>query len=192
MFVEEELWTAKHEGDLYWLSVVWIMSWEKIRATSHMSQELWPSNGEDPWLSSKGCTMGVGKAVLCIHGPSSIVWSENGSCCETVACFVGGNKGQDLAQYNIISLKLYQFKSITWWCLSILEFGMWFVLLERYKKKSWSPGICVKPTSWRWAWQKFIQGDHETLSIVRHVGLHVDFSSHEVLFGPSPSCVKQT
>ena len=29
-----------------------------LRATSHMSQEPWPCNGEDPWLSSKGHTMG--------------------------------------------------------------------------------------------------------------------------------------
>ena len=40
-----------------------------------------------------------------------------------------------------------------------------------------------------------IPGDHETLSIVRHVGLHVDFSSMKSSLGlralrPSPSCVK--
>ena len=38
-----------------------------------------------------------------------------------------------------------------------------------------------------------ILGDHETLTIVYHVGLHVDFFIHEVLFWafrPSPSCVK--
>ena len=29
-----------------------------------------------------------------------------------------------------------------------------------------------------------IPGDHETLSIVRHVGLHVDFLIHEVFFAP--------
>ena len=28
-----------------------------------------------------------------------------------------------------------------------------------------------------------IQGDHETLSIVRHVGLHVDFSSIKFFWG---------
>ena len=63
-----------------------------VKATSHMSQEPWPCNGEDPWLSSKGRTMGVGKAVLCSHGPSSIVWSENGPCCRTIAYFVGRSK----------------------------------------------------------------------------------------------------
>ena len=44
-----------------------------LRATSHRSQEPRPCNGEDPWLSSKGCIMGVGKVVLCSHGPSSKV-----------------------------------------------------------------------------------------------------------------------
>ena len=44
-----------------------------LRATSQMSQEPWPCHGEDPWLSSKGRTMGVGKAVLGSHKPSNIV-----------------------------------------------------------------------------------------------------------------------
>ena len=36
-----------------------------------------------------------------------------------------------------------------------------------------------------------IPRDHETLSVVRHVGLHVDFSSMKSwAFRPSPSCVK--
>ena len=45
--------------------------------------------------------MGVGKVVLCSHGPSSIVRSENGPCCGTIAYFVGGNRGKDLVKYNI-------------------------------------------------------------------------------------------
>ena len=61
----------------------------------------WPCNGEDLWLSSKGCTMGVGKAVLGSHGSSSIVWSENGPCCGTIAYFVGGKRGEDLVSYNM-------------------------------------------------------------------------------------------
>ena len=84
----------------------WKPSWftifsYSIRATSHMSQEPWPWNGEGPWLSSKGRTMGVGKAVLCSHGLSSILWSENGPCCGIVACFVDGKRGEDLVQYNM-------------------------------------------------------------------------------------------
>jgi hypothetical protein len=67
-----------------------------LRATSHMSQEPWPCNGDDPWLSSKGCTMGVSKAVSCSHGPSSIVWSESGPCCMTITYFVGIKRGEDL------------------------------------------------------------------------------------------------
>ena len=67
-----------------------------IRATSHMSYEPWPWYGEDPWLSSKVCTMGVGKAVLCSHGPSSIEWTENEPCCGIIAYFVGKKWGEDL------------------------------------------------------------------------------------------------
>jgi hypothetical protein len=50
----------------------------------------------DPWLSSKGHTMDVGKTVLCSHMPSSIVWSENEPCCRTIAYFVGRKRGEDL------------------------------------------------------------------------------------------------
>ena len=99
------------------ISVTWhiaIIDWGYMRATSHMSQEAWPCNGEDPWLSFKGRTMGVGKAtVFCSHGSSSIVWSENGPCCRTIAYFVGGKRGENLV--NIICLKLYPFKKIIWW-----------------------------------------------------------------------------
>ena len=42
--------------------------------------------------------------------------------------------------FNIKYLKFYQFKRITWWCLSVLEFDM----LEKYYSKSWSQGICVR------------------------------------------------
>ena len=44
--------------------------------------------------------MGVGKAVLGSHGPSSIVCNENGPCCGIIAYFVGGKRGEDLVQYN--------------------------------------------------------------------------------------------
>ena len=44
-----------------------------LRPTSHSSQEPWPCNGEDPWLSPKGhSTMSVGKVVLGIHGPLTL------------------------------------------------------------------------------------------------------------------------
>ena len=55
---------------------------------------------------------------------------------------------------------------------------MVFVCLEIYPeicpaenilKNIWSPEICVRPTK--------IPGDHEILSTVHNVGLHVDFSS---------------
>ena len=61
--------------------------------------------------------MGVENAVLCSHGPSSILWSENGPSCGTVACFVGGKEGG----FGSVCLKLYQFEIITRLCLSTME-----------------------------------------------------------------------
>ena len=83
------------------------------RATLHMSQELWDLvMARTLWLSSKGHTMGVGKAILCSQWPSSIVWSENGACCRAIAYFVGGKK-EGRIWLNIKCLKLYQFERIT-------------------------------------------------------------------------------
>ena len=45
--------------------------------------------------------MGVGKAVLGSHGTSSIVGSENGPCCGTIAYFVGRQRGEDLVSCNM-------------------------------------------------------------------------------------------
>jgi hypothetical protein len=104
-----------------------------LRVISHMSQEPWPCNGEDPWPSSKGRIMGVGKVVLCSHGPSSTMWSDNGPYCGTIAYFLLAEK-EERIWFNIICLKLYQFERITWWCLfaleSVLKFALQFVLLE--------------------------------------------------------------
>ena len=83
------------------LSLAWL-----IRTIGHMSQEPWPCNGEDPWLTSKCCTIGVGKAILCSHGPSSKMWSENIPFCGTFEYFVGGKKRGGLG-FNIICIKLY-------------------------------------------------------------------------------------
>ena len=66
----------------------------------------WPCNGEDSWLSFKGCTMGVGKAVLCSHGPSNIVWSEN--VAGPLHILLAGKKGGEfgLLQYVSNSINL--------------------------------------------------------------------------------------
>ena len=110
-----------------------------------MSQEPWPCHGEDPWLSSKDRTMCV---VLCSHGSSSIVWSENEPCCGIIAYFVGGKDRR--IWFNIICLKLYQFKRTTWWSLSVLEhvlesvmeYAMQYVInLSCWKKYSKSHGL---------------------------------------------------
>ena len=131
-----------------------------LRATSHTSQEPWPWNDEDPWLSSKGRTMGVGKAVLGSHRPSSIMWSENGPCCRTIAYFVGGKRGEDLVSYNMSqTLPIRENYLVVF--INIILHGLYSkIRLEirpgicptnrkKKLKKSWSPGICVRPTSWR-------------------------------------------
>ena len=76
-----------------------------------------------------------------------------------------------------------QIKRITWWCLSILEFVLKFVLLEKILKK-----VMVSRNFRQAHLQELglmqIPRGRETLSIVRHVGLHLDFSSIEIFFGP--------
>ena len=56
--------------------------------------------------------------------------------------------------FNIICLKLYQFERTIWWCLSVLEsildYVMKFVMLKILKKKPWSPEICVRPAENFW------------------------------------------
>ena len=138
----------------WWFSYIVIPIGFTLRATSHMTQEPWPCNSEDPWFSSKGHIMGVGNVVLCSDGSSSIVWSENGPCCRTIGYFVGRKERR--IWFNLICLKLHQFERNTWRCLSIMEFVVEFALqsvlkstlLEKnIKNKSWSPWICVRPTS---------------------------------------------
>ena len=119
-----------------------------LGATSHMSREPWPCNGEGPWLSSKGRSMCVGKAVTCSHGPSSIMWSENGPCCGTVAYFLANKEGR--IWFNIICLKFYHYERSMWWCLSVLGYvlesileSFWnltwkSVMLENLLKKLWT------------------------------------------------------
>jgi hypothetical protein len=68
-----------------------------IRATSHTSQGSWRCTGEGPWLSSEGCTMGVGIVILCSHGSSSIVWIENGPCWKPIVHSIGGKRGATLS-----------------------------------------------------------------------------------------------
>ena len=96
--------------------------------------------------------------------------------------------------FNMICLKLYQFERTTWWCLFVLEFilesilkfileialisVLKFVLLGKMFKKSWSPKICIRSTSWRWAHKISMRA----LNLI-HVRLHVDFSCTKSSFG---------
>ena len=78
--------------------------------------------------------MGVGKAVLCSHGPQA--W------CEVRMDHIAGPLHILLAEkegriwFDIICLKLYQCERNTWWCLSLLGFVlesvMKFNMLKKY------------------------------------------------------------
>ena len=74
----------------------YLWQWEQARAASRTSQGPRPYDFEGPWLSPKGGTMRNGIDALCSHGPSSIGWSENGSCWGTIAYFIDGEKGATL------------------------------------------------------------------------------------------------
>jgi hypothetical protein len=145
-----------------------------------MSQELWPCNGEDPWLSSKGCTMCVRKAIICSLRASSIVWSENGPCCGTIAYFVGGKKrgGFYFIWYvlNFINLRelfgdifnlgiCCGIRSAI--CLEICHVGKNIKKIMVYRNFPQAHLLEVGLTQ--------IPVDHAPLSIICHVGLHVDF-----------------
>ena len=136
------------------MSMLWPLD-GKSRTLPFTWSRPWPCNGEDPWLSSKGCTTGVGKAVLGSHGTSSTVWSDNGPCCGTIAYFVGGKRGKDLVSYNM-------YQTLTIWEDYLVVFanpGIYYEICPKIyhvegkkkdlKKNSWSPEICVRPTSWR-------------------------------------------
>ena len=95
----------------------------------------WECNGHGPsvlcvkwpWLSSKGRTMDVGKAVLGSHRPSSTSVKWEWTMLWDHWIFWWRNK-EGMLWFNIICLKLYQLERTTWWCLSVLEFVMEFVL----------------------------------------------------------------
>ena len=171
-----------------------------LRATSHMSQEAWPCNGEDPWLSSKGRTMGVGKAILCSHMSSSIVWSENGPCCRTIAYFVSRKRGEDLVQYNMSqTLSIRENYFVMFVYHRIYPRIYYEIYLAIYHEicpvgknilKNGLPEFTSSPPLGGGLDEYSI--DHETSSIVHHVGLYVDFSSMKsfLTFRPSHSCVK--
>ena len=82
--------------------------------------------------------------------------------------------------FNIMGLKLYQFKGIIWWCLWVLEYVMKsvmkFVMLEKILKK-FMVSRNFRQTHLLEVGLAQIPVDHAPLFVVRHVGLHVDFSS---------------
>ena len=86
------------------------------QSKGHFTQEprQFPWNGEGPCLSSEGCTMGVGKAILCSDKPSNIVGSENGPCWGTIAYFIGGEKGQPCLIRYISSSSIFSKKNLYW------------------------------------------------------------------------------
>ena len=92
---------------------------------------------------------------------------------------------------NIICLQIYQSERTTWWCLSILEYVLEFIMesiLKFVMLKKYIQTIMVSQNLHQAHLLEVgltkIPEVHETLSIVCHVGLHVDFSSMKVFFGP--------
>jgi hypothetical protein len=159
-----------------------------MRATSHMSQEPWPCNGEDPWLSSKDRTMGVSKAVSWSHGLSSIVWSESGPCSGTIAYFVGGKREEDLVQYNmsqtLSNWENYLVVFVCPWIYYRTSFGICHAICpggNHIQKIIVSKNL--RQAHLLEMGPMIIPGDHETLSIVFRVDLHVDFSSMKSSLG---------
>ena len=109
------------------------------------------------------------KAIPWVLGKPFYVVTDPHAECEVRMDHVAGPSHNLLAEkegriwFYIICLTLYQFERTTWWCLSVLESiigislesALKSFLLKKCLKKSWSPGICVMPTSWRWTWRKF-------------------------------------
>ena len=100
-------------------------------------------------------------------------------------------KKEERIWFNNTCFKLYQFERTTWWCLYVLEFVtesilefileislqyvMKFVVLENIQKVTVSRNL--RQTHLLEAGLTEIPGDHKIISIIRHVGLLVDFSS---------------
>ena len=152
-------------GHILWFMLKWLVSYLQSRwtSTSYFSNS-WPLH---TWSKSRDLVMvrtfyshpkgrsimGVGKVVLGSHGPSSMVWSENGPCCETIAYFVGGIRGEDLVSYDISqTLSFWENYLVVFVCLG---FFPKICHAEKVLKKSRSPEIYVRPTSWRQMWRKF-------------------------------------
>jgi hypothetical protein len=95
--------------------------------------------------------------------------------------------------FNIMCLKLYPFGRITWWysfvlesvVQSIMEFSLQFILKSVLLEKNMNKAslLNLRQAHLLEVGLTKILGDHETLSIVHHVGLHVDFSSMKFSLG---------
>ena len=82
--------------------------------------------------------------------------------------------------FHIICLKLYQFKRITWWRLSVVDNALQSLMLKKILKKVMVSRNLRQAHLLEVSLTK-ISGDHETLFIVHHVGLFI----HIVFFEPS-------
>ena len=83
--------------------------------------------------------------------------------------------------FSIIWFEFYQFERIIWWCLSVLESilkcVLEFALQSVLKFFMLEKTIKQVTVSQKEVGLTKILRDHETLSIGRHVGFDVDFSS---------------
>jgi hypothetical protein len=89
-----------------------------------MSQEPWPCNSRDshpkavPWV--------LGKPFYVVSGPQAESELRMDHIAGPLHILLAEKEKR--IRFNIICLKLYQFKKITWWCLSILESVLAFAL----------------------------------------------------------------
>jgi hypothetical protein len=170
----------------------------RAMATSHMSQEPWPCNGEDFWLIQRpyhGCweTRIMWSRAL----KHSVKWKWT-ILQDHIVYFVGG-KREDLVQYDIFqTLSIWEDYLVAFVCPGIY-LRICFVICPEifhvgkiFKKVMVSHNL--RQTHLLEVDLTKIPKDHDTLSKVRHVGLHVKSHPWNLLwaFRPSPSCVKRT
>ena len=143
-------------------------------------------------------TMGVGKVILCSHGPSRIACNENGPCCGTIAYFVGGEKrGEELVQYNLSQTLLI-------WEDYLVVFVYPGICIASYPEICHVGGKKLKNSwsCWNFRYAHLLEVGLMKILALPWICIHSPpcrtpcrLFVHAVFFGtfrPSPSCVKWT
>ena len=138
----------------------------KLRATSHTSEEPWPWNCESP---KQKCPKAVST-----HLQTHVVWSRILMC--SVKSYMTWALDQMLFQRILFMQGLTHNKK---------KLNKPTLVSIRSAEIFW---CCVRPISKRWFFEDS-PGDHETWSIWCHAGIHVDFTSilHSLVYSVGPS-----